>query len=148
MVANHGAALCKALSSKCLSGRPNTVKRTREALLLFAELGKGDLVAETLVAYALGHKVPKVALNAVQVLTEALRTYGTKGLDPKPLLKEARKLYDAKDVKVRAAAKELTAEFCRWIPPSVIRDLLLADAREAMSRAARISRTTPPHCGR
>ena len=50
------------------------------------------------------------------------------------LLKEMPKLYDAKDVKVRTAAKELTAEFCRWIPPNVIREVLLSDVREAMKK--------------
>ena len=134
LVSIHGSAICEGLSSKCLGGRPNTVKRAKEALLLFTELGRGDLVVEALTSFALCHKVSKVTINGVEVLTEALRTYGSKALDPKPLLREAKKLYDAKVAAVRTASKELTAELCRWIPPSVIRDLLLSDVRDAMKK--------------
>ena len=95
---------------------------------------EGDLVVEALTSFALCHKVSKVTINGVEVLTEALRTYGSKALDPKPLLREAKKLYDAKVAAVRTASKELTAELCRWIPPSVIRDLLLSDVRDAMKK--------------
>ena len=134
LVSSHGAAVCKGVCSKCLSGRPNTVKRAKESLLLFAELGRGDLIVDAVVAYALPHKVSKVALAGVEALTEALRTYGSKALDVKVLLRQVPKLFDAKDVKVRGAAKELTAEFCRWIHPGVIREVLLQGAREALKK--------------
>ena len=134
IVSAHGEAICKGLATKCLSGRPNTVKRAKEAFLQFVELGGGDLVKSALVSFALSHKVSKVCLNAIEILTEALKTYGSNALDPKSLLKEMPKFYDAKDAKVRNAAKELTAEFCRWIPPQVIRELLLADVRDATKK--------------
>ena len=131
VVNQYGSGICEGIASACLGARPNTVKRSSVAMLSFVELGRGDCVIDALAALAFKHKLSKVTLNAVEIVTEAIKTYGTGGIDPKPAIKVMPDLFESKDAKVRTAVKQLTAELCRWLGEVTISELLLKEVRDS-----------------
>lgn len=101
--------------AKCLSAtKQKTKEKGMEIIMLYFELDKPDAVQECLMA-GLENKNPKVVIGCVQCLTSALRDFGTKVIQVKPLLKFLPKLLEDRDKNVRDETKALVIELYRWI---------------------------------
>lgn len=71
----------------------------------------------------MGHKTPKNVTACVFALREALRLFGAKVVNVKPLLKQLPKIFDHKDKNVRAEGVELAKELYRWLGPAITNSL-------------------------
>lgn len=102
--------------TKCLSAtKQKTKEKGMEIVMLYIELDKPDLVQECLMSTGLENKNPKVVIGSIQCLKIALRDFGTKVVQVKPLLKVLPKLLDDRDKNVREETKQLVIELYRWI---------------------------------
>ncbi|KAL8599784.1 hypothetical protein ACOMHN_052297 [Nucella lapillus] len=101
--------------TKCLSAtKQKTKEKGMEIIMLYIELDKPDMVQECIMA-GLQNKNPKVIIGSIQCLKIALRDFGTKVIQVKPLLKVLPKLLDDRDKNVRDETKQLVIEIYRWI---------------------------------
>ena len=96
------------------STRPGTKADSVEALLLYVEIDKPDLVVEELLP-ALSHKQPKVTAATLAALAAIFHNFGVKLVDPKPILKQLPKIFGHADKNVRAEGSNLTVELYRWL---------------------------------
>ena len=128
----HAEGMLDNLTIKGLGGRARAVERATECCLLLIELEQGGVVIEALLR-ATGNKVPKIALAAANAVLAAVREFGTpKVIAPGAILKGLAPLFDAKDAKVRTAAKEITVEMTRWLGAQAVKRDLIDKMREAM----------------
>lgn len=58
--------------------------------------------------------------------------FGTKVVPPKRIMKMLPELFDHPDANVRACAKGLTIELCRWIGKDAVKNLLFDKMRDTM----------------
>ena len=58
--------------------------------------------------------------------------FGTKVVPPKKILKMLPKIFDHQDQNVRASAKGLTLELCRWIGKDPVKSILFEKMRDTM----------------
>ncbi|TPX49741.1 hypothetical protein SeLEV6574_g01287 [Synchytrium endobioticum] len=114
---------------KCLASS-RTLSRTRalETVMLYIELELADAVVEDLIA-GLDHKTPKNIASCVNALKEAVRLYGIKVVNPKPIIKQIGRTLDHKDKAVRAEGFGLVVELKRWLGPAL--DSALSDLKSA-----------------
>ncbi|RMZ85068.1 hypothetical protein DV738_g361, partial [Chaetothyriales sp. CBS 135597] len=104
----------QAIADKALaSTRPAAKQHAIEALLLYIENDKPDLVLDDLLP-ALSHKQPKVAAASIAALTTLYHNFGTRIVDPKPVLKQLPKAFGHADKNIRAEAQALAVELYRW----------------------------------
>ncbi|RMD41772.1 hypothetical protein DV735_g3376, partial [Chaetothyriales sp. CBS 134920] len=104
----------QAIADKALaSARPAAKQHAIEALLLYIENDKPDLVLDDLLP-ALSHKQPKVAAASIAALTTLYHNFGTRIVDPKPVLKQLPKAFGHADKNIRAEAQSLAVELYRW----------------------------------
>lgn len=128
----HSEGMLDHLTTKGLGGRTRAVERATECCLLLIELEQGEVVIEALLK-ATGNKVPKIALAAANAVLAAVREFGTpRVISPTAILKGLAPLFDAKDAKVRTAAKEITVEMTRWLGAQAVKRDLIDKMREAM----------------
>ena len=100
------------------STRPAVKANSLEALMLYVELDKPDVVIEELLPGLL-HKTPKVIAATTNAITALFHNYGCKTLDPKPVLKALPKAFGHADKNVRAEATSLTVELYRWLKDAI-----------------------------
>ncbi|XP_005107466.1 cytoskeleton-associated protein 5 [Aplysia californica] len=101
--------------TKCLNAsKQKTKEKGMEIIMLYVEAEKPDIVQECLMT-GMENKQPKVVVGCVQTVTMALRDFGTKVIQVKPLLKLLPKLLDDRDKNVREETKQLVIELYRWI---------------------------------
>lgn len=101
--------------TKCLNAsKAKTKEKGIEIVMLYIEAEKPDVVQECLMA-GMENKQPKVVVGSVQTVTAALRDFGTKVIQVKPLLKLLPKLLTDRDKNVREETKVLVIEIYRWI---------------------------------
>ncbi|XP_059161081.1 cytoskeleton-associated protein 5-like isoform X1 [Physella acuta] len=101
--------------TKCLNAsKQKTKDRGIEIIMLYIEAEKPDVVQECLMA-GMENKQPKIVVGCVQAVTCALRDFGTKVIQVKPLLKVLPKLLEDRDKGVREETKQLVIELYRWI---------------------------------
>ncbi|KAI8812683.1 armadillo-type protein [Cladochytrium replicatum] len=114
--------------SNCLSStRTSTKLKGQELLLMLIEIDRNaDTVVEQVIC-GFDQKAPKNVATCVFVITEALRSFGAKIVNIKPLAKQLPKLFDHKDNLVRSEANKLCIEIYRWIGVAV--NSFLADLK-------------------
>ncbi|KAK0049616.1 cytoskeleton-associated protein 5 [Biomphalaria pfeifferi] len=101
--------------TKCMNAsKQKTKDNGTEIIMLYIEAEKPDIVQECLMA-GMENKQPKIVVGCVQAVTSALRDFGTKVIQVKPLLKLLPKLLDDRDKTVRDETKQLVIELYRWI---------------------------------
>ncbi|GFR88017.1 cytoskeleton-associated protein [Elysia marginata] len=101
--------------TKCLNAsKAKTKEKGIEIVMLYIEAEKPDIVQECLMT-GMENKQPKVVIGSVQTVTTALRDFGTKVIQVKPLLKLLPKLLTDRDKNVREETKQLVIEIYRWI---------------------------------
>jgi cytoskeleton-associated protein 5 len=100
--------------------------------MLLIELEQVEVVLEALLKATL-NRIPKLALAATNALLMAVKTFGTPKVVPAgAMLKGLVPLFDAKDAKVRAAAKEITVEMTRWLGSDAVKRDLIDKMRDSM----------------
>ncbi|KAF3549804.1 hypothetical protein DY000_02001870 [Brassica cretica] len=129
----YGKEVCDAIAAKCLTGRPKTVQKAQEAFLLWVELEAVDAFLDTL-EKAIKNKVAKAVVPAVDVMFQALSDFGSKIIPPKRILKMLPELFDHQDQNVRASAKGVTLELCRWIGKDPVKSILFEKMRDTMKK--------------
>ena len=97
-----------------VSTRPAAKANALEAVLLYIEIDKPELVIEELLP-ALAHKQPKVIAATLSAFTSIYHSFGVKVVEPKPILKALPKAFGHADKNVRAEAQNLTVELYRWL---------------------------------
>ncbi|CAH2059231.1 unnamed protein product [Thlaspi arvense] len=129
----YGKEVCDAIAAKCLTGRPKTVQKAQDAFLLWVELEAVDVFLDTL-EKAIKNKVAKAVVPAVDVMFQALSEFGSKVIPPKRILKMLPELFDHQDQNVRASAKGVTLELCRWIGKDPVKSILFEKMRDTMKK--------------
>lgn len=125
--------VCDAIVAKCLTGRPKTVEKAQSAFLLWVELEACEVFLEAM-EKAIKNKVAKAVVPAIDVMFQAVSEFGTKVVPPKKILKMLPELFDHQDQNVRASAKGLTIELCRWIGKDPVKSILFEKMRETMKK--------------
>ncbi|XP_024016718.1 protein MOR1 isoform X2 [Eutrema salsugineum] len=129
----YAKEVCDAIAAKCLTGRPKTVQKAQDAFLLWVELEAVDVFLDTL-EKAIKNKVAKAVVPAVDVMFQALSEFGSKVIPPKRILKMLPELFDHQDQNVRASAKGVTLELCRWIGKDPVKSILFEKMRDTMKK--------------
>lgn len=104
--------------TKCL-GAPKAKTRDlgTQIALMFIEIERHDAAVEELIK-GFDQKNPKIVANCVVAVNQALREFGSKVVNVKPLVKKIPALLSDRDKTVRDEAKSLTVEIFRWIGPA------------------------------
>ncbi|XP_020883695.1 protein MOR1 isoform X3 [Arabidopsis lyrata subsp. lyrata] len=129
----YAKEVCDAIAAKCLTGRKNTVDKAQAAFLLWVELEAVDVFLDTM-EKAIKNKVAKAVVPAVDVMFQALSEFGSKVIPPKRILKMLPELFDHQDQNVRASAKGVTLELCRWIGKDPVKSILFEKMRDTMKK--------------
>ncbi|KAL5234313.1 hypothetical protein ACI65C_001723 [Semiaphis heraclei] len=109
------------LITKCYGAPKSKTKDIAiQITLMFIEIEKQDVVIEELVK-GLDHKFPKIVSTCIKAATQAIKEYGTKVLNIKPLLKKLQSILEDRDKSVRDEAKLLAIEIYSWIGPSPVK---------------------------
>ncbi|XP_052800946.1 cytoskeleton-associated protein 5-A-like isoform X2 [Mya arenaria] len=105
--------------TKCLSAsKQKTKEYGKEIIMLYIEAEKQDVVSEVVIE-GWTNKNPKVVAASVQVMKEALRDFGNKIVQIKPMVKFLPKLLEDRDKNVRDEAKGLVVEMYRWVGAAI-----------------------------
>ncbi|KAK9366814.1 armadillo-type protein [Lipomyces kononenkoae] len=106
-----------------VSMRAGTRQKTIDALLYFIELDTPDPVIEELIPI-LSNKLPKLVTGTIIALREIVKSFGTKTVGPKSIVKALPKLFAHPDKNVRAEATNLTVELYKWMGDAIKAGLL------------------------
>ncbi|XP_026480505.1 protein mini spindles [Ctenocephalides felis] len=136
-----------AVVTKCIAApKARTKELAQQLALAYIEIEKQEAVVEALVQ-GTEHKNPKIAAACIATLSLALKEFGGKAIDLKPLIKRAPALLTGKDPNVRAEGKILTIELSRWALPAVkqlISSLPAVLVGELESEFTKAAATGPP----
>lgn len=132
-IGRYAKEICDAVVAKCLTGRPKTVEKAQTVFLLWVELEAADVFLEAM-EKAIKNKVAKAVVPAIDVMFQAVSEFGTKVVPPKKILKMLPELFDHQDQNVRASAKGLTLELCRWIGKDPVKSILFEKMRDTMKK--------------
>ncbi|KAJ3021312.1 Microtubule-associated protein, microtubule dynamics during spindle orientation [Thoreauomyces humboldtii] len=113
------SVLASMIVEKCMgSNRAGTRQKASDILLMYIEIDTADPVIEDIIP-GLQHKSPKNVISCVNALREALRQFGSRVVNVKPLLKQLSNIFDHKDKNVRAEGSALAIELFRWLGPAM-----------------------------
>jgi hypothetical protein len=124
---------CATMAVKCLKARPTTVTKVSDACMGFIELEQSPSVMEPLLK-ALGDKVPKAVLAALDIIVRAVSEFGTKVVDPKPLIKVLPSLFGHSNAGVRDKVKELCVVLASFMGRAVVEATLLDKMGDSMRK--------------
>ncbi|KAK7076528.1 hypothetical protein SK128_004798 [Halocaridina rubra] len=100
---------------KCLAApKRGTQDKSLEVILMYCEIEKYEVLQEELMK-GFTQKHPKVVAACVKAVTTALRDFGPKVINPKPLMKQMHTLLEDRDKTVREESKKLVIELYKWI---------------------------------
>ncbi|XP_030375807.1 protein mini spindles isoform X2 [Scaptodrosophila lebanonensis] len=100
---------------KCIAApKVKTKDLSVQVTLMYIEIEKHEAVIEELVK-GMEHKNPKIVSACVAATTLALREFGHKVINVKPLIKKLAPLMSDRDKAVRDEGKQLAVEIYRWI---------------------------------
>ncbi|CAB0005062.1 unnamed protein product [Nesidiocoris tenuis] len=111
------------LVQKCITSPKAKIKElANQICLMYIEIEKYDIVLEELLK-GTEVKNPKIQAASVHLITEALREFGPKVINPNKLIKRAIALLEDRDKTVRQEAKQLLIEIYRWLGPALASQL-------------------------
>ncbi|KAG0714752.1 Cytoskeleton-associated protein 5 [Chionoecetes opilio] len=115
-VAGRTVGDCTAgIVTKCLAApKRGTQEKAMEVILMCCEIEKYEQVQEELMK-GFAQKNPKVVAGSIRAITTALREFGPKVINPKPLMKQIHTILEDRDKNVREEGKKLLVEMYRWI---------------------------------
>ncbi|GLG98562.1 Protein mini spindles [Gryllus bimaculatus] len=101
--------------SKCIAApKAKTKELAVQVTLMYIEIEKYEAVQEELLK-GMEHKNPKIMAACVTAMTLALREFGIKIINIKPLVKKVPVLLEDRDKGVRDEGKAMVIEMYRWI---------------------------------
>ena len=101
--------------SKCVAApKTQTRELAVQLILMYIEIEKGKAVMEDLIK-GREQKNPKIVAACVSASTTALREFGPKIVNVKPLIKRISALCSDRDKTVRDEARSMVVEIYRWI---------------------------------
>ncbi|XP_021935865.1 protein mini spindles isoform X2 [Zootermopsis nevadensis] len=101
--------------SKCIAApKAKTRELAVQIALMYIEIEKFEAVQEELLK-GMEHKNPKIVSACVSAVTQALRNFGPKVVNIKPLIKKMPVLLEDRDKFVREEGKTMVIEIYRWI---------------------------------
>ncbi|KAJ8683238.1 hypothetical protein QAD02_019030 [Eretmocerus hayati] len=101
--------------SKCIAApRAKTKDLAVQIILMYIEIEKQEAVQEELVK-GTEAKNPKIVSACISTITLALKEFGPKVINVKPLMKKVPTLLEDRDKTVRDETKALVVEIYRWI---------------------------------
>lgn len=105
--------------TKCISApKAKTKDLAAQICLMYIEIEKHEAVLEELLK-GTEHKNPKIVSGCVVIITQALREFGIKVVNVKPLVKRIPALLEDRDKSVRDEGKSMAIEIFRWIGPAL-----------------------------
>jgi cytoskeleton-associated protein 5 len=103
--------------TKCLGApKAKTKELGMQIALMYIEIEKHDAAIDELIK-GFDQKNPKIVAACVSTVILALREFGAKVINVKPLVKKIPTLLSDRDKTVRDESKQLTIEIFRWIGP-------------------------------
>jgi cytoskeleton-associated protein 5 len=103
--------------TKCLGApKAKTKDLGMQIALMYIEIERHDAVIDELIK-GFDQKNPKIVSTCVSTVLLALREFGSKVVNVKPLVKKIPTLLSDRDKTVRDESKQLTIEIFRWIGP-------------------------------
>eukprot|EP01122_Echinamoeba_exundans_P007510 TRINITY_DN2334_c0_g1_i1.p1 TRINITY_DN2334_c0_g1~~TRINITY_DN2334_c0_g1_i1.p1 ORF type:complete len:1838 (+),score=410.55 TRINITY_DN2334_c0_g1_i1:67-5580(+) len=130
--ARYTSQLAGVLVEKCLGARPKTKEDATQVLMLMIEVDKESEPVVSALIEGTKSKVPKIASSSVQVIEQAIKTFGVKAVAVKEILKEFGNWFEHTNAEVRAAASSCTVELRRWL--GGILDKPVSNLREAQQK--------------
>ncbi|XP_049825977.1 protein mini spindles isoform X2 [Aethina tumida] len=105
--------------TKCIAA-PKTKTRdlALQVTLMYVEIEKHEAVVEELTK-GMEQKNPKIVAACINACTVALREFGSKIINVKPLIKKISTLFADRDKSVRDEARQMVIEIYRWIGPAL-----------------------------
>ncbi|PNF34800.1 hypothetical protein B7P43_G03732 [Cryptotermes secundus] len=101
--------------AKCVAAqKAKTRELAVQIMLMYIEIEKYEAVQEEILK-GMEHKNPKIVAACVSVITQALREFGPKVVNIKPLIKKIPVLLEDRDKGVREEGKIMVIEIYRWI---------------------------------
>nr|CAD7194945.1 unnamed protein product [Timema douglasi] len=101
--------------AKCIAApKTKTKELAVQITLMYVEIEKQEFVQEELIK-GMEHKNPKIVSACISAITQALREFGSKVINIKPLVKKMPKLLEDRDKGVRDEAKAMVVQMFRWI---------------------------------
>ncbi|RZF35257.1 hypothetical protein LSTR_LSTR012476 [Laodelphax striatellus] len=101
--------------AKCIGApKAKTKELAAQITLMYIEQEKQEIVIEELLK-GTEHKNPKVVCGCINVITQAIREFGVKVVNVKPLVKRIPALLEDRDKGVRDEGKAMVVEMHRWI---------------------------------
>lgn len=115
------------LVTKCVAApRTKTRELALQVTLMYIEIEKFEAVQEELMK-GTEQKNPKIVAACIQALTTALREFGIKIINPKPIIKKIGVLFSDRDKNVRDEARLMVIELYKWMGPSLKNHLQAAN---------------------
>ncbi|XP_055533540.1 protein mini spindles isoform X2 [Wyeomyia smithii] len=101
--------------TKCIGApKAKTKDLAVQITLMYIEVEKQDVVLEELLKGA-EQKNPKIVSSCIATITQALKEFGNKVINIKPIMKKLPALLSDRDKLVRDESKSLTIEIYRWV---------------------------------
>lgn len=101
--------------AKCIAApKSRTRELALQLTLMYIEIEKQEAVVEELVK-GMEQKNPKIVSGCIGAVTQALKEFGAKVINVKPLVKKISPLFADRDKGVRDEARLMTIEIYRWI---------------------------------
>ncbi|CAB0035199.1 unnamed protein product [Trichogramma brassicae] len=104
--------------TKCIAApKAKTKELAVQIILMYIEIEKQEAVQEELIK-GTEAKNPKIVSACIATLTLALKEFGPKVMNIKPLMKKIPTLLEDRDKNVRDETKALVVEIYRWLGPA------------------------------
>ncbi|XP_069680440.1 protein mini spindles isoform X4 [Periplaneta americana] len=120
-VENSGSAgktvgeVMSGIITKCIAApKTKTKELAVQITLMYVEIEKFEAVQEEIIK-GMDHKNPKIVSACISAITQALREFGPKVINIKPLIKKMPVLLEDRDKGVRDEGKLMVIEIYRWI---------------------------------
>ncbi|CAN8069003.1 unnamed protein product [Agarophyton chilense] len=119
LVRKSAADVAKAAVEKGLTGRPLNKTKAIETIVMYVGADAGDLAVDAIASAGFIHRTPKVVAAAVEAITVALETYGSRAVPIKTVVAKIPPLLNHSQEAVRNSAKNLVVQLHRWVGDSV-----------------------------
>lgn len=100
------------------ANKTKTKELSLQIILMYVEIEKQDVVIEELVK-GMDQKNPKLVCGCINACTLALREFGNKIINVKPLVKKIPVLFADRDKGVRDEGRSLVVEIFKWVGPAI-----------------------------
>lgn len=105
--------------SKCMAApKTKTKELALQITLMYVEIEKYEAVQEELIK-GMDQKNPKIVAACISATTAALKEFGSKIINAKPLIKKIPTLFAERDKGIRDEARLMVVELYRWIGPAL-----------------------------